>query len=183
MVDPANAAASGVAKVVAAAVSKQFDSRAGIRLGSRDERRRVYARFQASVSEAVSFAQYLRMERKFAAPVLSMRRIRELSFMVHERQSELLQAYMELRLVTNPEPLLAADKALSATAELLDAGGADDAGFDERVAAAAEQQRAFTDVCRDDLWYLPQPWQVWRRAARWWRSRRKGSAHDEGPGR
>ncbi len=33
-----------------------------------------------------------------------------------------------------------------------------------------EAQRAFTNVCRDDLWYLPKWWQVYR--LEWWRGRR-----------
>ncbi|MCF1595818.1 hypothetical protein [Streptomyces muensis] len=33
-----------------------------------------------------------------------------------------------------------------------------------------EAQREFTDVCRDDLWYLRKRWQFYRKA--WWSARR-----------
>lgn len=175
--EPTTAAASGVARVVSAAVAKKMTSREGVRLGGREERRQVYGRFQAATVEAISFAQLLRMEGKFAGPILGSRRIRELAALCHERQVELLAAYFELRLVANPEPLAMGEAAMTAASEALEAPsscGAEE--FAAKVEAAVAAQREFTDVCRDDLWYLPQRWQVHRRLALWWRNRRARSA-------
>jgi hypothetical protein len=174
--EPTTAAASGVARVVSAAVAKKMTSREGVRLGGREERRQVYGRFQAATVEAISFAQLLRAEGKFTGPFTGSRRIREIVALSHERNVELLAAYFELRLVANPSPLDRGEAALTAAAEALEApGGGDDEAFLARVEAAVAAQREFTDACRDDLWYLPQRWQVHRRVGVWWRDRRARS--------
>ncbi|MFD8043075.1 hypothetical protein ACFV5E_06565 [Streptomyces chartreusis] len=170
MVDPISVGASSMAKAVTGAVTKKLHSKTGVRLGSRDERRQVYARFLAAMAEAVSFAQFLRMERRMSAPIMSRTRTRHLMGMCHERQSEMLQAYLDLRLVANPAPREYADVVMDAVSVAMDAGGKDDSAFDEALQAAMDAQREFTELCRDDLWYLPQRWQIYRKA--WWTSRR-----------
>ncbi|MFF4733500.1 hypothetical protein ACFY3M_51645 [Streptomyces mirabilis] len=170
MVDPISVGASSLAKAASSAVTKQLQSKAGTRLGSRDERRQVYARFLSAMAEASSFAQFLRLERQMSAPIMSRTRTRQLMDMVHERQSEMLQAYLDLRLVANPDPRDNADVVMGAVSTAMGAVGHDDAAFEEALRAAIDAQRAFTEVCRDDLWYLPQRWQVYRPA--WWKARR-----------
>lgn len=179
-----------MAKAVTGAVSKKLQSKAGVRLGSRDERRQVYARFLAAMAEASSFAQFLRLERRMSAPLMSRTRTRQLMDMCHERQSEMLQAYLDLRLVANPAPREYADVVMDKVSEAMDAGSRDDAAFESALRAAVDAQREFTELCRDDLWYLPQWWQiyrpalwgaVWRRCiAPWqrWRQRRAGGDTD-----
>lgn len=172
MVEPSSAAASGLVKVVSGVVAKKLTSNTGTRLGGRDERRQVYARFQAATMEAVSFAALLRVEAKHSWPLMGARRMRELALMTHERRAELFAAYFELRLVANPVPLGAGEDAMTAAAELLEGlPGRKRKDFDPAAERAVEAQRVFTDVCQYDLWYLPQPWQVHRRVARWWKTR------------
>jgi hypothetical protein len=170
MVDPISAGATALAKATGNAVAKQLKPKSALRLGSKDERRQVYARFLAAMAEASSFAQFLRLERQMSAPIMSRTRTRQLMDMVHERQSEMLQAYLELRLVANPGPRDNADVVMDAVSNAMDAVGGDDAAFQEAVRAAVDAQREFIEVCREDLWYLPQRWQAYR--PMWWKARR-----------
>ncbi|WP_432198901.1 hypothetical protein [Streptomyces sp. bgisy027] len=92
---------------------------------------------------------------------------------------ELLQAYLDLRLVANPGPLEAADQVLTAHGAVMDLGleSSRDAVADA-VNSVVARQREFTDVCRDDLWYRPKSWQPYRRGwlAAWrWRRRQRAT--------
>jgi hypothetical protein len=161
-------------KAVTSAVAKKLTSHAGIRLGGREERRQVYARFQAATVEAISFAQLTRMEKKLGPAIMGPRRVREWGLMTHERQVELLASYFEMRLVANPEPLDKGEAAASAASEVLESATArKQEEFSAGIEHAITAQREFTDVCRDDLWYLPQRWQVHRRATLWWKVRKQ----------
>lgn len=166
MVEPSTAAASGLAKTVSSVVAKKLTSNTRTRLGGREERRQVYARFQAATMEAVSYAEMLRMEAKHSWPFMGARRMRELALMIHDRRTELFAAYFELRLVANIEPLTAGEDAMTTAVEVLEGpSGRKQKAFDAAAKRAIEAQRLFTDACRDDLWYLPQWWQVHRRVA------------------
>jgi hypothetical protein len=170
--EPTSAAASGVARAVSAAVAKKMTSHVGVRLGGREERREVYKRFQAATVEAISFAQLLRMEGKLG-PITGRHRIRELTLLTHERKVELLASYFELRLVANPAPLEKGEAAMARASEVLEVPSSQsEEVFLSKIEAAVAAQREFTDECRDDLWYLPQRWQVHRRIARRWKARR-----------
>ncbi|MGW3410263.1 hypothetical protein [Streptomyces sp. NPDC000888] len=172
MVEPTAAAASGLAKVVSGVVAKKLAATSGTRLGGREERRQVYARFQAATMEVVSYAALLRVEAKHSWPLMGTRRMRELALMTHERRAELFSAYFELLLVANPVPLREGEGAMTAAVELLEGpSGRKRKDFDAAAVRAVEAQRVFTDACRFDLWYLPQWWQVHRRVARWWKGR------------
>lgn len=130
--------------------------------------------------EAISFVQYLRIEAMIAPKIeLTTRTQRDLAQRFHALQTELLQAYMELRLVANPDPLAVGDEAFAAVADLLPMGTAKQETFDRQLELATETQRAFTEACRADLWYLPQPWQVYRPA--WWSARRSRKASGQPP--
>ncbi|MDX3026735.1 hypothetical protein [Streptomyces scabiei] len=90
---------------------------------------------------------------------------------LRQSHSEVLQAYLDLRLVANPEPLQAADHVLERMNAVLDLSlGVRNSELFEVTNRVAEAQREFVDVCRDDLWYLPQRWQFYRKA--WWSARR-----------
>ncbi|MFF7610732.1 hypothetical protein [Streptomyces lavendulae] len=171
MPEPISVAATAAARTAASAVSKKLLARTAPRLGGREERRAVYARLQHALAEAVSFAQLLRLERQFAPPIMGHRQRRELALMVHERQTELLQAYLEVRLVGNAGPIAAADGVMDKSSAVLDNVSAGAEEFEASLWAAMEAQREFTDICRADLWYLPQWWQLYRWA--WWTSRVK----------
>lgn len=177
-------AGPSAAKALTSVLTKRLQSKAGVRLGSRDERRQVYARFQASVMEANGVVQAVFFEqglytywvgkRRLAVtfrPVAAQRAAREALHRMGEAQSELMAAYLDLRLVANPAPLQAADVVLDRFNDLLQCGPSTE--NDEVLRASSrvvDAQRQFTDICRDDLWYLPKRWQVYR--LDWWRGRR-----------
>ncbi|MFE4658153.1 hypothetical protein ACFRFJ_15900 [Streptomyces hydrogenans] len=172
MIDPTSAAASAGTRAIASALLKKSPARIAPRLGGREERREVYARYVRAHADAASFAQLLRTEKKLAPLVMGQGRIRALLSMTQERQTEMLSAYLEIRLVANPGPLAAADDLMSATSALMDSGpSTDDAVFLAALVKAMDAQRAFTDRCREDLWYSPQWWQLYRPS--WWAAKWK----------
>jgi hypothetical protein len=174
VVEPSSAAASAAAKALVRVATKQLGSKGGVRLGGREERRQVYARFQAATVEAVLYAQFMRREARHLNVLTGgVRRVNQLTIMSHERMVELFLAYFEMRLVANPEPLDKGEDAMTTAAELLEAAGTKkEQDFQVSVSRALDAQREFTDACRDDLWYLPQRWQVHRRIPLWWRARK-----------
>ena len=184
VVDPISVAGSSAAKVLTSIVTKQLQSKGGVRLGSKDERRQVYARFQAAATEANTVLTTVLLEQRLHTSWLGKQRwsvtfrpwaayrsaSEGVSQLAHTR-SELLQAYWDLRLVANPEPLQAAHVVMDRLDAALSHGpGVTDAQLIAATSGVVEAQREFTDVCRDDLWYLPQRWQVYRPA--WWSARR-----------
>jgi hypothetical protein len=185
-VDPITAAATSAAKALTSVATKRLQSRAGVRLGSRDERRQVYARFQGAAAEAAAGIVVTALEQPLHTVWLGTRWPVSVSFrpwaawrsasaalvLLRETNSELLQAYFELRLVANPGPLEAAGIVLDRLDALreLASGPVDAKAVTAAAEGVTEAQREFTDVCRDDLWYLPKRWQVYRPA--WWRGRR-----------
>ncbi len=117
--------------------------------------------------EGVAHAQYLR----FIAQQVYPRRMRartaaELGDASRKVLTEMLQAYMELRLAGNPGVLEKGDDLLSALNGVFDVVRAPDPKYDRASEQVGAAQRTFVDACRDDLAYLPKPWQVWRPA--WW---------------
>lgn len=184
VVDPISVGASSLAKAASSAVTKQLQSKSGVRLGSRDERRQVYDRFQAAAMEAcaallaVGLEQHLYTrwvgKRRWALtfqPRTAQRAAREGLHQLTRCQAEVLHAYLDLRLVANPAPLRAAEKVLERVTEMFDLQLS--STVEEKTAAMSrvvEAQRDFTDVCRDDLWYLPKRWQAYRPS--WWSARR-----------
>ncbi|MGW4227658.1 hypothetical protein ACWEG1_29860 [Streptomyces bauhiniae] len=184
MVDPITAGASALAKAAGNSVTKQLTSKIGLQLGSRDERRLVYARFQAAVTSTYMYRAGVHYEMHLYMAYLGKRRriplvvrpggtiaTRDALRGLRAHQAELLQAYLELRLVSNPAPLVAADEVLDQVNALYELGiNAPNEVLESAVNRVAAAQRRFTDVCRDDLWYLPQRWQVYR--PMWWKARR-----------
>ncbi|MFD4343420.1 hypothetical protein ACFWQ6_00810 [Streptomyces coelicoflavus] len=183
MVDPISVAGPSAAKALTSVLTKQLQSKAGVRLGSREERRQVYARFQGAVTESVTISLAVRAAHRLHTvwlgkqisitfrPWAAFPAASEALTNMRHAESELIQAYLDLRLVANPEPLVAADliverflelRALHMSAKHSEAMEAANGVFDA--------QRAFMDVCRDDLWYLPARWQLYRPA--WWKARR-----------
>ncbi|GAA2930258.1 hypothetical protein GCM10010478_33960 [Streptomyces erythrogriseus] len=183
MVDPAGVAASSLAKAVGSIVTKQIQSKAGVRLGSRDERRQVYARFQEAVTEAYTTIAVVQLEQRLHTvwlwngrwpvsyrPWAANESTRAALAALRGSQSDVLRAYLDLRLVANPAPLQAADHVLDRLNEVFELQTG--TKHDELTAATskvAEAQREFVDICRDDLWYLPKWWQAYRGA--WWTSK------------
>lgn len=184
VVDPISVAGSSAAKALTSIVTKQLQSKGGVRLGSKDERRQVYARFQAAATDANTVLMTVLLEQRLHTLWFGKRRwpvtfrpsaayragSEGVSQLAHAR-GELLQAYWDLRLVANPAPLQAAHAVMDRLDAALSHGpGATDAQLIAATSGVVEAQREFTDVCRDDLWYLPKRWQVYRPA--WWSARR-----------
>ncbi|MFJ9729467.1 hypothetical protein ACIRP3_42725 [Streptomyces sp. NPDC101209] len=179
-----SAAGSSLAKGITSAVTKRLQSKAGVRLGSRDERREVYRQFSDSVTEAYTVFMASMLEQRFFSiplgtgrrpfifrPGAAERAARGALPGMQHVQAETLKAYLDLRIVANPEPLAAADVVLERLTEVLDLPLAVTIeAVNNAVSRVVEAQREFTDVCRDDLWYLPQRWQVYR--VGWWKARR-----------
>ncbi|MEU8932371.1 hypothetical protein AB0D30_21075 [Streptomyces sp. NPDC048409] len=111
---PLSAAGASLAKGTASVVTKHLQSKAGVRLGSRDERRLVYRRFQDAVTEAYTMLKAAYVEQGFFTVYLGKRRfewtLRPIAYegaaraalpVIQQSGSELLQAYMDLRLTAN----------------------------------------------------------------------------------
>ncbi|MER6474598.1 hypothetical protein [Streptomyces collinus] len=163
----ASAAAKGASQALTRAVAKQVLSRSGTKLGDRHERRQVYARFMDATIEGVAHVHYLRIIAKQVYPWrMRARTAAELADVNRKVLADLLQAYMELRLAGNPAVLEKGDELLTALNGVFAVVRAPDARYDEVTEQVGDAQRAFVDACRDDLAYLPKPWQVWRLA--WW---------------
>lgn len=171
MVDPLSAAASGASRALAGAATKRLVSRSGTKLGSRDERRHVYARFQDATVESMGWALRCRLQARTLSPRwMGPGTQRVLADETRSVSTELMKAYMELCLVANPEPLEAGEQLLTAVQGMSDAITVrSDEEFWEAANVVGEAQRAFVETCRDDLWYLPRWWQMYRPV--WWRTR------------
>ncbi|MGM9444466.1 hypothetical protein ACTAF0_30090 [Streptomyces murinus] len=184
MVEPISAAGGPLAKAVTSAITKQLHSKTGTRLGSREERRQVYSRFQDAVTDAYTEYTWLLLEQSlFAVRFGKMRHALVYRPQAAEHaardglprfmriEAEVFKAYLDLRLVANPAPLDAAGEILSRLDDLICLGlNPSQDVVNETTAGVVAAQRKFTDVCRDDLWYLPQRWQVYRPV--WWKARR-----------
>ncbi|MGW6732786.1 hypothetical protein [Streptomyces sp. NPDC055013] len=141
----------------------------------------MYRTFLDSLCEALNFADLLRDEKEFSGLLISRSRTRQIMQMAHERRTSLMQAYFEMRLVASPEPLYAAEEALTATREAIGVAGGDADVYARAVVLAMEAQRAFTDACRVDLGYELRWWQ-WRRRRALKRVRRIEAAQAEARG-
>ncbi|MGW4027319.1 hypothetical protein, partial [Streptomyces sp. NPDC005009] len=159
MVDPISVAGTSAAKALTSVLTKRLQSKTGVRLGSRDERRQVYARFQNAATEAATVLLQVRMEHRLHTtwlgrwpvtfrPWAAYTSTSESLALWRAAESELLQAFLDLRLVANPEPLEAAGVVL----ERLDAVRslhltAKDAEIVAATSAVFRAQRELTDVC------------------------------------
>ncbi|WP_435973052.1 hypothetical protein [Streptomyces sp. Qhu_M48] len=167
MVEPVGAAASAASRALVGAVTKQLMSQTGTKLGGREERRQVYARFQQATVAAMVEAQHQRLLVKVVFPAwISPRKAQGMVEPLHRLLTETLQTYMDLRVVANPKPLEAADAVLTAVNGMFDLVSGDEGEFWKAADQVGEAHRAFVDTVRDDLWYLPQWWQAYRPS--WW---------------
>lgn len=144
----------------------------------------MYARFQEAVTEAYSAITVVHLEQHLHTvwfgngrwslsyrPWAANKSARAAVAALQSAQSDVLRAYLDLRLVANPAPLQAADHVLDRLNKVLELNmGVRPAEVEAAVSRVADAQREFGDLCRDDLWYLPRWWQVYRGA--WWSSKR-----------
>lgn len=172
MADPWSIAAASLAKALGGVAGKALTPAGKVKLGSKAERRRVYSRFLEAVVAQATFAEYCRVaagiRRPWWADFRAADAFAEKSSVM---MTELLQAYMELRLVANPGPMDQGDELLDAIGRLAKVVTEGREEYDPAVTAVGEAQRAFTVACQQDLWYLPRRWQVYRPA--YWRIFRK----------
>ncbi|MET9702303.1 hypothetical protein ACIBCC_07640 [Streptomyces griseus] len=159
--------AAGRAAGTLAVRALQRDGR--IRLGGREERRIVYGHFQlcafrvfdAADDVARSFRWY-RVTTLWIGGYFAARRA-----LVGLREME--EAFAELALVGNAKPVAAAVDLFNAAIGLDLKYSADHKKNAGARKAYLDAQAAFVKAAREDLWYLPQWWQVWRPA--WWGAR------------
>lgn len=199
MVDPVSAASGAkVGSNVLRAVAS-YKSRPGARLGSREERREVYSRFLAATASNIALAEHFQGKYERIPEFLRTRgrtdwerlpwfirgraadRIEDMRYAV---QSDLLHAYLELRLVANEEPMALAERLCLALGLVMLKVG-DSRQYRLAVYEALQTQEAFIDACRNDLWYLPRWWHVWRPkwwSVRWRQLRRPRPIHADGQG-
>lgn len=163
MVDPLSSAANGAARAAASAVtSKLFGGAQGLRLGGREERREVYKRFQEAMVDAGTWASYLRLERVNSRWFMGRGRARELMGGFDVRTREMVKAYIELRIVANPEPLKAGEALMTSVGALMEVVNSGEEVYQEALDVTMGELRQFAEACRQDLWYLPQWWQFYR---------------------
>lgn len=167
MVEPTSALVSGVSRALIGAVTKQLLSQIGTKLGGRDERRQVYARFLDATVEGMVHARFLRTVAYVVYPRwISPGKSYHVAETSHRVLRAMLQAYMDLRVAANPDPIEKADRLLERVTDLIETAAKKGPDSDMAMERAGRAQRAFVDTARDDLGYLPRKWQIYR--PRWW---------------
>ncbi|WP_237498241.1 MULTISPECIES: hypothetical protein [unclassified Streptomyces] len=157
---------SAAGRAAGTLATKAFQRGGRVRLGGREERRFVYAHFQVCAIRMYDQRQELVLSHSWmdglAFFYFAIKRARR----ANEFLRDLQVATAELSLVGNEGPV-------AAGARLYNASLAPDpflgVKHSKNVAAAREFNTAlviFVQACKEDLWYLPQWWQVWRPA--WW---------------
>lgn len=141
----------------------------GAKLGSRAERREVYARFIAASISSVGLAQHAEFQKTRYPFLMRDRAIDKLEDLKRSVGVEMMQSYAEVRLVANPVPLEAAGRVMADLDLVFRCVDRSQREMDAALDRLARAQDTFIQASRDDLWYLPRWWQVWRPA--WWGAR------------
>lgn len=139
-----------------------------VRLGSRDERRRVYGNFIRAVWE------FEGTTRQYSDGLIAS--VFQTSYMRRRKYEAHRMAATDVRAAT-AELLLVADVEISnranAVLEVLEGYSLVHGMSSPRNVRAHQEYAAafaeFVTACQWDLWYLPRWWQVWRPA--WWQAR------------
>ncbi|MFD0037273.1 hypothetical protein ACFVIZ_06445 [Streptomyces anulatus] len=161
--DPMTAATASAGRAAGTLLAKSLQQNGRIRLGGREERRIVYAHFQVCVIRTFNNGYWLSGSSAFTsgAKALVQRAFDDLR--------ALDEAEAELMLVGNARPVALGVK-LRAAATAMDVRRKPGHRVNARVVDEYEVALAgFIRACREDLWYLPQWWQIWRPV--WWRIR------------
>ena len=122
----------------------------------------MYKRFQEAMVDAGTWASYLRLERVNSRWFMGRGRARELMGGFDVRTREMVKAYIELRIVANPEPLKAGEALMTSVGALMEVVNSGEEVYQEALDVTMGELRQFAEACRQDLWYLPQWWQFYR---------------------
>ncbi|MFJ1581567.1 hypothetical protein [Streptomyces sp. NPDC088182] len=130
----------------------------------------MYARFLSATVSVAGLVEHGRLQQVRYRWLMSGRAINKFEDMSNASNVELLQAYMEILLVANPEPLREAEALMDAVGRLMSCvAPLNRERYDAAQREVGAAQRRMVDACRNDLWYLPRWWQAWRPA--WWGAR------------
>ncbi|MFE0142192.1 hypothetical protein [[Kitasatospora] papulosa] len=169
VMEPMAAVTTTAGRAAGTLLAKAFQQGGRLRLGGREERRIIYAHFQACSIRMYNHLEDLSETRSWGN-IFSLwygeRRARDRAVGTFR---ELQEALMELGLAGNAQPVDVGIKLFeAATAPNTKYSlshkknkGVEDAFYDALG--------NFLDACKEDLWYLPQWWQIWRPA--WWKVR------------
>lgn len=175
--DPMSALTAGAGRAAGTVLAKAFQPAGRIRLGGREERRLVYAHFQACAirmyGSATDQTQFTKWGHAFFWR--GQRRARERTSVALEAFYE---AMAEFALVGNARPLDAGVDLFAAACCVNTDYPLDHRKNRDVEADFYKALDGFVLACREDLLYLPAWWQVWRPAwwkVRWesWRQRRR----------
>lgn len=144
---------------------------AGPKLGSRQERRTVYALFITATFGGVALLQHAEFQQVRYPRFMRARAIDKLEDLQRATAVDLMQAYAEVRLVANPAPLAAAATVMDCLNLAFQSLGSGQAVTEAAVEQLTTALDAFILASRADLWYQHRWWQVWRGA--WWKAKRK----------
>jgi hypothetical protein len=170
MVDPTFGAVTSAAAKLGSAVVGRYHPTGQSRVGGREERRRVYTRFQEAVVAYVMQIRDSRISPEAIGLEPSARKPYIDALMA--ATVEMAQALYEVRLVGNPGTINAAENVRDAISRSFDAAAIERRSLTSaEVRAYANAMNEFTSACRIDLWYQPRWWQLWR--AGWWKMRLK----------
>ncbi|MFD7858322.1 hypothetical protein ACFV6B_29175 [Streptomyces microflavus] len=164
--EPMSALTAAAGRAAGTAAMRAFQRDGRIRLGGREERRIVYGHFQLCAFRVYSGRSDLARASRwpymvtFWIPASFALRRTTLA------QRELDEAFAELTLAGNTDPVAAGTRLFHAAIGMnldYDPDHSKNAGVQRKFLNARDE---FVEAARQDLWYLPQWWQVWRPA--WW---------------
>ncbi|MFE7804007.1 hypothetical protein ACFU51_04935 [Streptomyces sp. NPDC057430] len=139
-------------------------ARGTVKLGSREERREVYARCQATAHEVGLLSQYTRFQHVRSPWYMRGRQIDRLEDRMREVMGPFLHAYCEMELVASNKPWEAAGELYDALSQLMNSlGPKEEEQYEAALQRVGEARRKFAEACREDLGYQPKRWQFWRR--------------------
>ena len=135
-------------------------------MGGREERRMVYAHLQACAIRAFDSSRELALKGGWANARNLWSGKRKAREGAVAAARELLEAASELVLVGNAGPVTAGMDLFVAASSVNTDHSPDHKANEGVDGAFYEALDKFIEVCKEDLWYLPQWWQIWRPA--WW---------------
>ncbi|OEV03816.1 hypothetical protein AN219_37705 [Streptomyces nanshensis] len=122
----------------------------------------MYTRFLAATITSVGLVQHAQFQRVRYRWIMRDKAIDKLEDHQFAVSVELMQAYADLQLVANPQPLAVADRVMADLDLLFRSAGERETERDAALDRLGASQAKFTQAARHDLWYSPRWWQFWR---------------------
>jgi hypothetical protein len=175
--DPTFGAVTSAAATLGSAVVGRYHPAGQSRVGGREERRRVYTRFQEAV---IAYVMQIR-DSRISPEAIGLEPSARKPYIdaLIAATTEMAQALYEVRLVGNPGTIDAAENVRDAISRSFDAAAIERRSLTSaEVRAYVNAMNEFTSACRIDLWYQPRWWQLWR--VGWWKMRLTRGAKERG---